>query len=106
MNKIVKFHLDGGIILKAELKDISLIIYPGTPQVSLARICDTFWTGFHHLQIGGEVRFSSHDITSISTRSSLDETDEEWIACTKEQLFTADLPRIPYDQATQLLRLP
>lgn len=77
---IVKFQC-GQTILYSKKNDFKIIPAAGVGNLKFLP-CDSIWTGYCHLSpdFDTTTTLSVHvsNITSIKTRSSLDEDDEEW----------------------------
>lgn len=75
---IYKVFISGDGIIMASRLTVLPNLAGGIRSIRLQGI-DTCWTGFTHLHIQGTIDIRISDLHhSIDTRSSLDESDEEW----------------------------
>src|SRR5258708_1398809 len=75
---IVKFQFGNGFL---HAKKFNIIPAMGVGSVEVTKFCDSIWTGDAHLWPLADSKISLHisSITSVKTRSSLNEDDEEWV---------------------------
>jgi len=96
MRKLYKVICGEAFFIASEFK-----IIPAMGVASIeCEIIDSFWTGKMHVNIQGTIVVQISNISQISSRSSLDEDDEEW-----KVLFRRERKPFSYEYERELENL-